>query len=56
MDEIFFKVPAILSLHQRFLDELRRRLDSWDPLQKVGDAFVEVVSYFQILILIRKIN
>lgn len=44
VDEIFFKVPSILNLHERFLDELRRRLDTWDTQQKVGDAFIEVVS------------
>lgn len=37
-------VPAILNIHERFLEELRRRLDAWDPLQKIGDAFVDVVS------------
>lgn len=45
VDEIFFKVPAILSLHEKFLDELRKRLDTWDSQQKIGDAFVEVVSW-----------
>lgn len=44
VDEIFLMVPAILDIHKRFLDELRKRLDAWEPLQKVGDAFVEVVS------------
>lgn len=50
VDEIFFMVPAILNIHERFLDELKRRLDAWEPLQKVGDAFIEAVSdsYFQI--------
>lgn len=36
-------VPPILSIHQQFLDELRRRLEIWEPLQRVGDAFVQVV-------------
>ncbi|XP_058455844.1 uncharacterized protein LOC131433085 [Malaya genurostris] len=44
VDEIFFMVPAILNIHERFLEELRRRLDTWDPLQKIGDAFVDVFS------------
>ncbi|EDS34164.1 conserved hypothetical protein [Culex quinquefasciatus] len=44
VDEIFFMVPAILNIHERFLEELRRRLDAWDPLQKIGDAFVDVFS------------
>lgn len=43
-DEIFFMVPAILNIHERFLEVLRRRLDAWEPLQRVGDAFVEVVN------------
>lgn len=46
VDEIFFMVPAILNIHERFLEELRRRLDSWDPMQKIGDAFVDVVSLY----------
>lgn len=37
-------VPAILQVHQQFLDELRSRLEIWEPLQRVGDAFVQVVS------------
>lgn len=44
VDEIFFMVPAILNIHERFLEELRRRLDAWDPMQKIGDAFVDVVG------------
>lgn len=44
VDEIFLMVPTILKIHQQFLDELRCRLDVWEPLQRVGDAFVQVVS------------
>lgn len=44
VDEIFLMVPAILDIHKCFLDELRKRLDTWEPLQRVADAFVEVVS------------
>lgn len=43
VDEIFLMVPAILGIHQQFLDELRSRLEIWEPLQRVGDAFVQVV-------------
>lgn len=43
VDEIFLMVPDILHIHQQFLDELRRRLEHWDPHQRVGDAFVQVV-------------
>lgn len=43
VDEIFLMVPNILKIHQQFLDELRCRLDAWEPLQRVGDSFVKVV-------------
>lgn len=42
-------VPAILSVHEQFLDELKKRLDTWDALQKVGDAFGDVVRFLKIL-------
>lgn len=44
VDEIFFMVPEILSIHERFLNELRRRLEVWEPQQMVGDAFTEAFS------------
>lgn len=44
VDEIFFMVPSILNVHERFLDELKKRLDCWDSSQKVGDAYFDVVS------------
>lgn len=44
VDEIFFMVPEILLIHERFLKELKKRLDNWVPNQKVGDAFIEIVS------------
>lgn len=44
VDEIFFMVPDILEIHEKFLAELKARLDSWDSQQKVGDAFIETVS------------
>ncbi len=43
-DEIFFMVPSILSIHERFLDELKKRLDNWDGNQKVGGVYIDVVS------------
>lgn len=50
VDEIFFMVPSILNVHQTFLEELSKRLETWDSLQKVGDAFVdEVRSLFPFL-------
>lgn len=45
VDEIFFMVPDILEIHEKFLTELKSRLDSWDSQQKVGDAFIETVSF-----------
>lgn len=44
VDEIFFKVPAIYSIHEKILEELKKRLDSWDANQKVGDIFIETVN------------
>lgn len=44
VDEIFFMVPDILEIHEKFLAELRNRLDNWDAQQKVGDAFMETVG------------
>lgn len=43
VDEIFNQVPAILNVHQVFLEQLRRRLEQWDLQQKVGDIFLDVV-------------
>lgn len=43
VDEIFFMVPDILEIHEKFLAELKHRLDDWDMQQKVGDAFIETV-------------
>jgi hypothetical protein len=44
VDEIFFMVPSILNIHEKFLEELRKRLDAWDPSQQVGDSYYDVVS------------
>ncbi|XP_013139662.1 PREDICTED: rho guanine nucleotide exchange factor 17 isoform X2 [Papilio polytes] len=44
VDEIFYQVPAILNVHQVFLEQLRRRLEQWDLQQKVGDVFLEVFT------------
>lgn len=49
VDEIFLMVPTILHVHQQFLDELRGRLEIWEPLQRIGDAFVQVVSIIQLM-------
>ncbi|KAJ2954677.1 hypothetical protein O0L34_g2973 [Tuta absoluta] len=44
VDEIFYQVPGILNVHQVFLEQLRRRLETWDLQQKVGDVFLEVFT------------
>ncbi|CAG4987568.1 unnamed protein product [Colias eurytheme] len=44
VDEIFYQVPAILNVHQEFLEKLRRRLEQWDLQQRVGDVFVDVFT------------
>lgn len=51
VDEIFFMVPDILEIHEKFLEELRSRLNNWDTQQRVGDAFMDTVRFylFQIL-------
>ncbi|XP_055853604.1 rho guanine nucleotide exchange factor 17 isoform X2 [Episyrphus balteatus] len=49
VDEIFFMVPDILAIHEKFLKELKKRLDTWVPDQKVGDAFVEIFSKTEVL-------
>lgn len=50
VEEIFLMVPTILNVHKHFLDELNRRLDSWNSLQMVGDAFIETVSPLVLLL------
>ncbi|XP_058793844.1 uncharacterized protein LOC131665757 isoform X2 [Phymastichus coffea] len=44
VDEIFYQVPAILSHHEVFLEELRKRLETWEVRQTIGDVFLEVFT------------
>lgn len=44
VDDIFYMVPAILDIHEKFLDELGKRLDTWDQNQRIGDCYYEIVS------------
>ncbi|XP_014488562.1 PREDICTED: rho guanine nucleotide exchange factor 17 isoform X2 [Dinoponera quadriceps] len=44
VDEIFYQIPAILGHHEVFLEELRRRLDTWEPRQTIGDVFLDVFT------------
>ncbi|KAH8295057.1 hypothetical protein KR018_006438, partial [Drosophila ironensis] len=49
VDEIFFMVPDILEIHEKFLADLKNRLDDWDVTQKVGDAFMDTFSKLEVL-------
>ncbi|XP_039150522.1 uncharacterized protein LOC6727647 isoform X2 [Drosophila simulans] len=49
VDEIFFMVPDILEIHEKFLSDLKSRLDDWDVQQKVGDAFMDTFSKLEVL-------
>jgi len=42
---VALKIPAILAHHEVFLEELRKRLESWDSKQCVGGVFLDTVSY-----------
>jgi hypothetical protein len=42
--DIFYQIPEICSLHERFLLQISQRTDHWHPLQKIGDVFVNTVS------------
>ncbi|XP_063914840.1 rho guanine nucleotide exchange factor 17-like isoform X2 [Zophobas morio] len=44
VDEIFYQIPFLLSHHQTFLEELKKRLEHWDFKQKIGDVFLEMFS------------
>ncbi|XP_015585736.1 rho guanine nucleotide exchange factor 10-like protein isoform X2 [Cephus cinctus] len=44
VDEIFYQVPAILSHHEIFLEELRKRLETWELRQTIGDVFLDVFT------------
>ncbi len=44
--DIFYQIPEICSLHERFLAQVTQRVEYWHPLQKIGDIFVNTVSLF----------
>ncbi|XP_076669101.1 rho guanine nucleotide exchange factor 17 isoform X4 [Andrena cerasifolii] len=44
VDEIFYQVPSILNHHEVFLEELRKRLDTWELKQTIGDVFLDVFT------------
>ena len=42
--DIFYQIPEICGLHERFLLQISQRTERWHPLQKIGDVFVNTVS------------
>jgi hypothetical protein len=42
--DIFYQIPEICSLHERFLLQISQRTERWHPLQKIGDVFVNTFS------------
>ena len=48
-DTIFYKIPDLYTLHQEFLEELRKRLDNWDNKTMIGEQFkvrIRQVEFF----------
>ena len=43
---ILHQIPAILNHHEILLEQLRNRLETWEPQQTIGDVFLEVVSAY----------
>lgn len=43
--DIFFQIPEICSLHERFLQQLTERVEHWDAEKKVGDILVNTVRW-----------
>ncbi|KAK3872868.1 hypothetical protein Pcinc_022083 [Petrolisthes cinctipes] len=44
VDDIFFQVPEIHDHHERFLEDLKQRLDSRDASICIGDLFLQLVN------------
>ena len=44
VEDIFFQIPELCSLHEQFLLQINQRTDRWHALQKIGDVFVNTVS------------
>lgn len=40
-----FQIPSILNHHKVFLEELRKKLDTWELKQTIGDVFLDVVRF-----------
>ena len=45
---IFYKIPDLHKLHQEFLDDLRRKLDTWDNKTAIGEQFKVRISVISI--------
>ena len=43
--EIFHQIPEICSVHEHFLKQLTQRVEQWDAEKKIGDIFVNTVSW-----------
>ncbi|KAJ8681300.1 hypothetical protein QAD02_017087 [Eretmocerus hayati] len=41
---IFYKIPDLHKLHQEFLDDLRKKLDTWDNKTTIGEQFKVMAS------------
>lgn len=41
---MFYKIPELHALHQNFLDDLRSRLEKWDPKTSIGEQFKVMAS------------
>ena len=43
VEDIFYQIPEICSLHEHFLHQLNERVEHWDTQRKIGDIFVNTV-------------
>ena len=50
--EIFYQIPEICSIHERFLQQLTVRVRHWDPEKKIGDVFVNTVCRDVVVIVV----
>jgi len=48
--EIFYQIPEICSIHERFLQQLTVRVRHWDAEKKIGDVFVNTVCRWFLLL------
>lgn len=48
-NHLSFQIPTILGHHEVFLEELRKRLETWELRQTIGDVFLDVVRANKII-------